>query len=544
MWLIIAFACLVAVPSVVERAALERDNDTVQIAVDMESVFELSARTGVAPADVLVRWRDAGVGAVGVERPQDVPLVESSGLLVVPRTVTVLSSVAHPGEQTDPLPPFVAAGDEVDGYPDELRETAAMLMERHRPFGIVEFANQAGAAALARRVDYDVVRVHSIPPDELAHLTVERALARFNRAVFERRLPVLYVHPFLDGTGAELQAKNDDYVARLAALVQQRGFAAGNPAPLPSWSTSPFVPVAALLAAIAGALLVLLRYVTVPPIVFGLGFVAFAGGAVVLFVPDFSVPGRQTVSLAVALVFPVLAVVEAADAFSPTGSKGLVPRVVAAAGRFVTATAAGALLVAAALGDTRFLLQLEQFRGVKIAHVVPLVVVGVVAFVKLRRDNVRTARTTAGWHRHRLVRIAAVIAAAGALFVLVARTGNHVLPVSDLERTLREFLETRLLVRPRTKEFLLGYPALAGALFFAARSQPRLAWPFFIVATVASVSVINTFAHAHIPLIVSLWRAGYGLLFGGAVGLFVVAGGALVGPKPVERQSGAEEGAS
>jgi hypothetical protein len=77
-------------------------------------------------------------------------------------------------------------------------------------------------------------------------------------------------------------------------------------------------------------------------------------------------------------------------------------------------------------------------------------------------------------------------------------------------------LEALLYARPRFKEFLLGHPLLflfgasGGLGAWALRYRPILL--FF--GLLGQASIINTFAHAHTPLLFSLLRTTNGFFLG------------------------------
>jgi hypothetical protein len=75
-------------------------------------------------------------------------------------------------------------------------------------------------------------------------------------------------------------------------------------------------------------------------------------------------------------------------------------------------------------------------------------------------------------------------------------------------------------VRPRTKEFLIGYPLLWLALGGVLRGRVR-GWTWFVAAlgTVAPISVINSFCHVHTPLWITLQRSLWGLFLGFLCGI-------------------------
>jgi hypothetical protein len=107
-----------------------------------------------------------------------------------------------------------------------------------------------------------------------------------------------------------------------------------------------------------------------------------------------------------------------------------------------------------------------------------------------------------------------------ALAFLLARSGNDPgVGVSGLELKFRALLDRVLLVRPRTKEFLIGHPALLLGIALAAMRRPKWALPVLIVGTIGQVSIVNTFCHLHTPLAVSVLRVVNGLWTGIVVAL-------------------------
>ncbi len=189
-------------------------------------------------------------------------------------------------------------------------------------------------------------------------------------------------------------------------------------------------------------------------------------------------------------------------------------RCVAATAGLLCCSLAGALCIGALLADRGFMLQFKVFTGVKAAQLAPILFCAAALFWVLFRRNRRR-----DWRR---VSPALVIflgvAVAAALVVLILRSGDNMLPVSQLELDVRSWLELKLYARPRTKEFLLAFPALALFVTACERQTPLLALPLGVLSSVAATSVINTFCHIFTPLRVSLARtflgAGIGLVIG------------------------------
>jgi MFS family permease len=101
------------------------------------------------------------------------------------------------------------------------------------------------------------------------------------------------------------------------------------------------------------------------------------------------------------------------------------------------------------------------------------------------------------------------------LGIYIARSDNFILPLPDLESRLRLLLSQLLGVRPRTKEFLLGYPILIlCGVYLNTLLARKWLWLGLAVATIAPVSLINTFCHIHTPFVVSLIRSINGVVGG------------------------------
>jgi hypothetical protein len=160
--------------------------------------------------------------------------------------------------------------------------------------------------------------------------------------------------------------------------------------------------------------------------------------------------------------------------------------------------------------------------GIKLAHGLPLLLVG----------GFYAAYSAGGWDFWRRWvnqpvfwwQAGMVLVVLSAVVLMLLRTGNEAPGVvSDLELRLRALLENLMNVRPRTKEFLIGHPALVIALMLLI--QDRRTWlPLaMLLGAIGQVSVVNTFCHLHSPLAVSLLRVVWGAGLGIALGLSIRA---------------------
>ena len=233
----------------------------------------------------------------------------------------------------------------------------------------------------------------------------------------------------------------------------------------------------------------------------------------ILVVPDLA---RKLMALAAVLVFPTLAVL-----IFVNRQKRVLHKAVARLLAMSACSLIGALLMAGLLADAGFMLKLDQFAGIKLAHFLPLVlVVAYFAYQGTVGQGWRKKMISL-WQKPLTLGYAAVI---GALLMVVAvylmRTGNEAMLVSQWELQFRSLLDNWLGVRPRTKEFLLGYPAMLALLYFGYRHNWFL--PLVVLGTIGQISMVNTFAHLHTPLLISLERTFNGLVLGIIIGVLVI----------------------
>ena len=179
----------------------------------------------------------------------------------------------------------------------------------------------------------------------------------------------------------------------------------------------------------------------------------------------------------------------------------------------------GGLFVGACLYSTDYMLELNFFRGVKISQLTPVLYAGFAVWYHCWRNNGKEKlfsgpRKKAVW----LTALAVVIGAAG-IFIFIARTGDGILSVSTVEQRLRNLLEYVLPVRPRTKEFLLAFPAAVVAPWLWSRERKKLSGLFCLVSSVGFASVVDTFCHVRAPILLSILRTGESVLAGVVFGL-------------------------
>jgi hypothetical protein len=122
-----------------------------------------------------------------------------------------------------------------------------------------------------------------------------------------------------------------------------------------------------------------------------------------------------------------------------------------------------------------------------------------------------------------ILQLVAGIVVLGAGYLVLVRSGNQSdIAPSSFELALRAHLTTLLQVRPRFKEFLVGFPALMLAAALVPSDRARWGWLFALAIGVGLGDVVDTFSHLHTALAVSALRLVNGAVIGAVTGAVAI----------------------
>lgn len=191
---------------------------------------------------------------------------------------------------------------------------------------------------------------------------------------------------------------------------------------------------------------------------------------------------------------------------------------------------AGAVFVDSMLADVKYFLEMDIFRGVKFAQILPFgiyVIMFLIYFMNKDRENpIKGAVDTAVKFLNLRIKIyygiiAGVIGIVA--YVYISRTGHETnMQPSSIEMITRNFMEYILLARPRTKEFLFAFPAIFAAVYAADKKSEFFTGLFMLASAMGTSSVINTFSHLRTPIYLSISRTVIALGFGIVIGCIAV----------------------
>ncbi len=430
---------------------------------------------------------------------------------------------------------FFGLRNQVMGFPDHVKEMAQLFGEqpyRALNFGEIETYDssqvQKGSSELASLIPGRTVRVEAINKVELDKLALPEIVARYELGVRERNVRVVYLRPFAHQyNGLSIEKTNVEMVREIAGDLAARGFKMGRAAPIPLYRGNNRILVGLAALAVPSIFLLLLGfYGWYRPLwaiaAYGATVLLYAGGNL----SHHDLLARSIIALSGGLLFAAAGFSVLSRAFlqAPAATIGRqIRRSVAWTLVATGITLLGALLVVGVMSSPLVMEEVEPFRGVKLLLALPpLIALALYLFTDKFDPQRRDARETLT-DPVRIFQLAAAAIVLGVGALVLLRSGNQSdISPSSFELALRHNLTSLLAVRPRFKEFVIGFPAL---MLMPALRIPHRRWLGVLLALAIGIGlgdVIDTFSHLHTELLVSVLRIFNGLLIGAVVGIIAI----------------------
>ncbi len=457
---------------------------------------------------------------------------------------------------------YIPCGTDVIGFPADIEYMGRKLRERNIRLGLLEhvtqlqFAKFAGLDALLRSVDNNAVRVLNIDAQENSKLMMPDALRRWALADEERNIRINYVRLFLKPqNGVDIIDLNLDYMRQITQQVKGRDYkigvagvfqkpgdtdASANGNPGFAGSYDPDRKALLLVALGAWSALALYMGMILPSCKGTKQYLLVIAGMLITAYSLFMGRGlsiRQGLAFLSAVLYPVLSISVILTLWEniKTDTKSTAGVIFTALWQLALAIALsliGATLNGSIMGDLRFLLEADIYRGVKLTFIMP-VLLTLLLFLRQYSIFQETGKKAADLFSQ-LVRICKMRLTLGhfvilgillfVAYIFVGRSGHTGgVPVPAIEIKLRLFLEEVMYARPREKEFMIGHPAFFLAVLAAYRMAPNWCKLALVLgAVIGQGSLVQTFCHMRTPAMMSYIRAADGYLLGSVLGIIAV----------------------
>lgn len=412
---------------------------------------------------------------------------------------------------------LLGQGDEAIGFGQEKgNQLVEKLSDAGYYFYTIESNPLKGENKIAQMTDYNMIRLHSININRQTKLKLNESIDRTTRAVKERNIRSIFYHIKTTGNAKENVEQTIDYLNGVHDAMPDH-FQPGEPKLFDQVAVPAWVTAAVLVAGILFTFIVsdLIKWMPLR--------IAAAGFMTVLAIAYFILKSTlflQAFALIIAVLAPTYAVIKSAQG-STKMSKILVQYLKAVAISLI-----GIVIVIGLLNGNAFMTGFATFKGVKLVYLIPIMGVLLFTLIEINRladQNINKSLSNTVtllnkelkyWH------VLLLIVVAGIGLFYISRTGNSG-SVSDLELTFRQWLENTLYVRPRTKEFLIGFPFFVLALYVMGINR-KWGSILLVPGVIGFLSIVNTFTHLHIPVAVSVLRTLYSVSLGFVIGLVFI----------------------
>ncbi|WP_281486734.1 DUF5693 family protein [Lysinibacillus sphaericus] len=412
---------------------------------------------------------------------------------------------------------LLGQGDEAIGFGQEKgNQLVEKLSDAGYYFYTIESNPLKGENKIAQMTDYNMIRLHSININRQTKLKLNESIDRTTRAVKERNIRSIFYHIKTTGNAKENVEQTIDYLNGVHDAMPDH-FQPGEPKLFDQVAVPAWVTAAGLVAGILFTFIVsdLIKWMPLR--------IAAAGFMTVLAIAYFILKSTlflQAFALIIAVLAPTYAVIKSAQG-STKMSKILVQYLKAVAISLI-----GIVIVIGLLNGNAFMTGFATFKGVKLVYLIPIMGVLLFTLIEINRladQNINKSLSNTVtllnkelkyWH------VLLLIVVAGIGLFYISRTGNSG-SVSDLELTFRQWLENTLYVRPRTKEFLIGFPFFVLALYVMGINR-KWGSILLVPGVIGFLSIVNTFTHLHIPVAVSVLRTLYSVSLGFVIGLVFI----------------------
>lgn len=430
----------------------------------------------------------------------------------------------------------IFGGNDVLGNMEKISYTASQFKKNGITVGIIDTPMgkklQNGIEKFTKFDGYRGLKIYGLSQSETQKYDINGIVDRWYRSITERNVRIIYMRAKVDDlkTPAYNMKQNITAMKQLNTLVNYAGLETGIAKPMGVIHQSKIIEVLIAIGVVAGGILLLLSFglKEVPALILTIATTALTAAVLLTRFNDL---GIKTVALAASIIFPSLGIVYFVNSsnglINNKEQKGFISLSLKIFIKAVLISFVGGLMIAAIMADSKYMLKLDYFRGVKLSFTIPVLIFVIYYCYKVFKiDNFKKFLNTSVkilnmnikiWH------MLAVAAAALICIIYISRTGNSpLIKPSSIELKFRDFLEHYLVARPRTKEFLFGYPALILALYAAIKKSKGWNFILGIFASIGILSAPNTMSHVESVLTIAIERTVYGWIFGAIIGVIAV----------------------
>ena len=425
---------------------------------------------------------------------------------------------------------FAGSDNDVTGFPSYLEDTVSILKELSLPFGIMEAPNvkamQKGIKTLGLKAPELAVRVMTIVPVQQKKLSIESMAEKYSLGVRERNIRLIFIRPHTVLYGnLNADEVNMEYITAVKDAVTSNGMNIGNAKPFPK-TNYPIFYAFVISLGIASSLVLCCRKILnrhkFDYIILGL----WAIFSVICLISGKMLIYRKLSAFMAGIVFPFIAVTFNFELIRDIINKNVKVGISWLKSSFVLLTSAliasvGGIFLSSLLADTEFYIQADMFRGIKVLMVFCPIFATLLWTLDIKNPLKDISDKLNSFVKYSHALAVGILGGIGAYFIL--RTGNaSESSVSKTELSLRSTLMSIMGIRPRFKEFILGFPSIMCFGLLRYFKLEKYSWILILCMSIGIADLTDTFAHIHTPILITLIRVFNGIFLGWLIGSIIL----------------------
>lgn len=429
---------------------------------------------------------------------------------------------------------YVVINAEVSGAPDNLAKMEQLITDNKLIVGLIEmpiqlgFLQQLGLTELIEKTDYPVNRVYSSRNDEYLKQVDERYY-RWVRSVVDRGIRIVHVVPFQNDKVSYSQNLEDttEVIGRFHETITEKGYSINEPIPLLSAEQPGKIPRLMVGLSLLLATMLYLTYLFRMKPIWVMGLLGIGGAGLLGINLALDMDLSKIYALGAAILYPTLSSLLLLLYLRDNNDHSFIRQIITSLTIILGINAIGMFTIVTSLADIRYIMNIEYFRGVKLAFLLPLLLF-FLNYLSVFSGEAGIVNYLTKYLKLKPNFFILMLLGLGviALYYYLGRSGHTAgVSVSSLELRMREILESIFLARPRFKEILIGYPALFVMVYLYKKyKEELLTLVLGLGVMMGSISMVNSFSHVFTAVNISIQRTIAGLITGVLIAIFVMVG--------------------
>jgi len=408
---------------------------------------------------------------------------------------------------------------------------------------------QRGIKVLAKESNYVNTKVFSADGSQLVKLEPIELTEQWGRAISQRNVRVIYVRPLDKPEKTTTENLEDSLTAirEIKERIEYMGMKLGSAKGFGWVSQNRVLQMMIGFGTIAIVFLILIslfsiegKWAKITYVLCGISIVGCAGlYGIPLLYDRLGDLANKGVAFVASIAFPSYAGLYLLEVWKKNFAEknmkisNIIYRSILMLAVSILIAVVGGFYIGGLLSESKYILKLDVFRGVKLSFILPILFFGFAYVIKCGVYCDEAGKPLPLLEQFNKLMDTPILVKYGvagvvlllAFAVIVMRSGNTLVSsASSIELAFRNFLEKYLVARPRTKE-LIALPVLMFVVYLATKKQKEFGFLAMAVAMIGIENVINSFCHIRMPILVTGLSTIYSLIFAvviGSIGIVVV----------------------